>query len=77
MHSIHIWGVTRFSHAQVSLIWPGVPYDYKSMKDIHMAEGDPKAGITEVGIDSPEGIEKARKVGPCTQSGRMTLTFTW
>ncbi|CAL5219522.1 g1369 [Coccomyxa viridis] len=46
----------------VSLIWPGAPYDYKSMKEIHMAEGDPKAGITEVGIDSPEGIEKARKV---------------
>ena len=27
-----------------------------------MAEGDPKAGITEDGIDSPQGIEKARKV---------------
>ena len=51
-------------HAQVSLIWPEAPYDYKSMKEIHMAEGDPKAGITEVGIDSPQGIESARKVWP-------------
>ena len=50
-------------HEQVSLIWPDeAPYDYKSMKEIHMAEGDPRAGITEVGIDSPQGIEKARKV---------------
>ena len=50
-------------HEQMSLIWPDeAPYDYKSMKEIHMAEGDPRAGITEVGIDSPQGIEKARKV---------------
>lgn len=48
--------------AQVSLIWSEPPYDYKSMKEIHMAEGDPKAGITEIGIDSPQGIEDARKV---------------
>ena len=27
-----------------------------------MAEGDPRAGITETGIDSPQGIENARKV---------------
>ncbi len=50
----------------MSLIWPEAPYDYKSMKNIHMAEGDPKVGITEVGIDSLEGIEKARKVWPYT-----------
>ena len=49
-------------HAQVSLIFPQPPYDYKSMKEIHMAEGDPRAGITETGIDSPQGIEAARKV---------------
>ena len=49
-------------HAQVSLIFPQPPYDYKSMREIHMAEGDPRAGITETGIDSPQGIEAARKV---------------
>ena len=49
-------------HVQVSLIFPQPPYDYKSMKEIHMAEGDPRAGITETGIDSAQGIENARKV---------------
>lgn len=55
---------------QVSLIWSEPPYDYKSMKNIHMAEGDPRAGITEVGVDSPQGIESARKVGTaCLSTG--------
>ena len=52
----------RTVHAQVSLIFPQPPYDYKSMREIHMAEGDPRAGITGTGIDSPQGIEDARKV---------------
>jgi hypothetical protein len=55
---------------QVSVIWSEPRYDYKSMKNIHMAEGDPKAGITEVGVDSPQGIESARKVGTaCLSTG--------
>jgi hypothetical protein len=55
---------------QVSVIWPQPPYDYRSMKDIHMAEGDPRAGITESGVDSPQGIESARKVGiACPSTG--------
>lgn len=52
------------------MIWSEPPYDYTSMKNIHMAEGDPKAGITEVGVDSPQGIESARKVGiACLSTG--------
>ncbi len=49
---------------QVSLIKPD-NYDWESTRSIHMIEGDEAAGITESGVDSPAGIEVARKVRAC------------
>ena len=37
-----------------------------------MAEGDPRAGITEAGIDSVQGIEVARKVS-CSHAFALAL----
>lgn len=45
----------------MSLIKPD-DYDWSTTREIHIVEGDVKAGITESGVDSPQGIEVARKV---------------